>query len=321
MPRSVPIELLSFRRTFALLMVLVAVPSAGLTGLGVVAILNERAAVEKRLAALWQDRLETLSSRLRQALEASSVERVDGTVRVTAPSGLRLSGASFRLSRDVLDAADSDLVAALSPVRSQLAFLPERPSFLSLPGPTGPVLIVALRTPEGVLGAELSPEGLQQLVAQTGQDLRSKGEQVRFELTAVHPAGSGLVGKFIGGVPGARNALEVTPLADRPLPAPLQEFQLRAMPEAGDPVAFASLRNRLVYAGLLGAFYATLVVGVVYTARALYLQARLSRLKTDFVSLVSHELRTPLTSIRMFIETLALGRVKDPAQTQEVLEL
>jgi signal transduction histidine kinase len=44
-------------------------------------------------------------------------------------------------------------------------------------------------------------------------------------------------------------------------------------------------------------------------------------MKTDFVSLVSHELRTPITSIRMFIETLALGRVKDPAQTQQVLQL
>jgi signal transduction histidine kinase len=44
-------------------------------------------------------------------------------------------------------------------------------------------------------------------------------------------------------------------------------------------------------------------------------------MKTDFVSLVSHELRTPVTSIRMFIETLALGRVKDPAQTQQVLQL
>ncbi|MGZ6029710.1 MAG: sensor histidine kinase, partial [Myxococcaceae bacterium] len=272
-------------------------------------------------AAVWQDRLDTLSTRLRQALDASTVERADGAVRVTAPSGLRLSGAGFRLSRDVLESPDTELVAALTPVRSQLAFLPERPSFLSLPGPTGPVLIVALRTSEGVLGAELSPQGLEQLLAQSGQDLRGKGEQVRFDLTPVQPARTGLVGKFIGGVPGAKNALEVTPLAERPLPAPLQEFQLRAMPEAGDPVAFASLRNRLVYAGLLGAFYATLVVGVVYTARALYLQARLSRLKTDFVSLVSHELRTPLTSIRMFIETLALGRVKDPAQTQEVLEL
>ncbi len=78
MPRSAPIELLSFRRTFALLMVLVALPSAGLTGLGVVAILNERAAVEKRLGAVWQDRLDTLGTRLRQVLEASSVDRADG---------------------------------------------------------------------------------------------------------------------------------------------------------------------------------------------------------------------------------------------------
>jgi|KBSMisStandDraft_5_1062788.scaffolds.fasta_scaffold08578_4 signal transduction histidine kinase len=321
MPRSVPIELLSFRRTFALLMVLVAVPSAGLTGLGVVAILNERAAVEKRLASVWQDRLDTLATRFRQALEASSVSRVDGGLQVVAPSGQVLTGPGFRLSRDVLESVDTDLVAALTPLRSQLSFLPERPSFLSLPGPAGPALIVAMRTSDGVLGAELTPATLEQLLAQSGQDLLGKGERVRFELIPIQPVRPGLVGKFIGGVPGARNALEVTPLAERPLPAPLQEFQLRAMPEAGDPVAFASTRNRLVYAGLLGAFYATLVVGVVYTARALYLQARLSRLKTDFVSLVSHELRTPLTSIRMFIETLALGRVKEPEQTQEVLEL
>jgi len=321
MARSVPIELLSFRRTFALLMVLVAVPSAGLTGLGVVAILNERAAVEKRLASVWQDRLDTLSGRFRQALEASTITRDDGTVRVNAPSGLALSGAGFRLSRDVLESPDTDLVAALTPLRSQLAFLPDRPSFLSVPGPTGPLIIVAQRTSDGVVGAELSHEALETLLADAGKDLRGKGEQVRFELVAVAPMRTGLVGKFIGGVPGAKNALEVSPLAERPLPAPLQEFQLRAMPEEGDPVAFASLRNRLVYAGLLGAFYATLVVGVVYTARALYLQARLSRLKTDFVSLVSHELRTPLTSIRMFIEMLALGRVRDPGQTQEVLEL
>lgn len=76
-----------------------------------------------------------------------------------------------------------------------------------------------------------------------------------------------------------------------------------------------------MYGVLLGLFYLTLTFGVVYTGRALYREARLSRMKTDFVSLVSHELRTPLTSIRMFIETLALGRIKDPAQMNEVLQL
>ena len=117
MPRSVPIELLSFRRTFALLMVLVAVPSAGLTGLGVVAILNERAAVEKRLASVWQDRLDTLATRLRQTLDASTLTRLNGGVQVVTPSGLVLTGPGFRLSRDVLESSDTDLIAALTPLR------------------------------------------------------------------------------------------------------------------------------------------------------------------------------------------------------------
>jgi two-component system, OmpR family, phosphate regulon sensor histidine kinase PhoR len=321
MPRSSPIELLSFRRTFALLMVLVAVPSAGLTGLGVVAILNERAAVEKRLGAAWQDRLDVLSTRFRQALDASTVERTADGVRVTAPSGLLLSEDGFRLVHDTVESSNVDLVAALTPLRSQLAFLPQRPSFLSVSGPVAPTLIVAERTPDGVVGASLSHQALEALLADSGHDLGAKGEQVRFELRGTQPGRSGLVGKLMSGVEGAKTALDVTPLAERQLSQPFQEFQLRVVPRAGDPVAAASLRNRLIYAVLLAAFYATLVVGVVYTARALYLHARLSRLKTDFVSLVSHELRTPLTSIRMFIETLALGRVKDPAQTQEVLQL
>jgi two-component system, OmpR family, phosphate regulon sensor histidine kinase PhoR len=125
----------------------------------------------------------------------------------------------------------------------------------------------------------------------------------------------GLVGKLVAGVvPGAS-------LARRPLPAPAQDFQLVAVPLGEDPVERLSFRNRAVYGTLLGVFYVVLALGVVYTGRTLYREARLSRLKTDFVSLVSHELRTPLTSIRMFIETLSLGRVQDPEQTREVLGL
>lgn len=42
-------------------------------------------------------------------------------------------------------------------------------------------------------------------------------------------------------------------------------------------------------------------------------EANLSQLQSDFVSKVSHELRTPLTSIRLFSETLALGRTDSDA--------
>jgi signal transduction histidine kinase len=45
-----------------------------------------------------------------------------------------------------------------------------------------------------------------------------------------------------------------------------------------------------------------------------------ARKKVDFVSNVTHELKTPLTSIRMFVETLKLGRVKNPEQINSCLD-
>src|SRR4029453_5707560 len=71
----------------------------GAPGPGATGILNERAAVEKRLAVVWQDRLDTLSTRLRQALEASTVTRTEEGLRVVAPSGPALTGAGFSLIR------------------------------------------------------------------------------------------------------------------------------------------------------------------------------------------------------------------------------
>lgn len=50
-------------------------------------------------------------------------------------------------------------------------------------------------------------------------------------------------------------------------------------------------------------------------------EASEARKKVDFVSNVTHELKTPLTSIRMFVETLKLGRVKDENQVKACLEV
>lgn len=93
--------------------------------------------------------------------------------------------------------------------------------------------------------------------------------------------------------------------------------------ELGDARSPASvaLTNRVVYIVLLCLLYGAIAVGVVLTSRAVYREARLSRLKSDFVSHVSHELRTPLTSIRMFVETLRLGRFRDEPERRQCLDL
>ncbi|MCA8917466.1 MAG: hypothetical protein KDB32_00095 [Planctomycetes bacterium] len=50
-------------------------------------------------------------------------------------------------------------------------------------------------------------------------------------------------------------------------------------------------------------------------------EASEARKKVDFVSNVTHELKTPLTSIRMFVETLKLGRVKGEEQRNACLDV
>jgi signal transduction histidine kinase len=57
--------------------------------------------------------------------------------------------------------------------------------------------------------------------------------------------------------------------------------------------------------------------GLFYTWRSVNREIELARLKSDFVSNVSHELKTPLALIRLFAETLEMGRVRTAEKAQE----
>jgi len=60
-----------------------------------------------------------------------------------------------------------------------------------------------------------------------------------------------------------------------------------------------------------------LAAGIVLTHRNISREMALARLKSDFVSNVSHELRTPLSLIRLYAETLEMGRLKSPEKYHE----
>ena len=86
-------------------------------------------------------------------------------------------------------------------------------------------------------------------------------------------------------------------------------------------LVYGSVARDYVFGGLILALVTTTVAGTSAALAVLYREAEVARLQTDFVNKVSHELRTPLTSIRMFVETLQLGRLQDPARQAEALEI
>jgi signal transduction histidine kinase len=68
---------------------------------------------------------------------------------------------------------------------------------------------------------------------------------------------------------------------------------------------------------LIGFIDLMLLAGLVLVWTNVRRELKLSRLKSDFVANVSHELKTPLALIRLFAETLELGRVPTEEKKQQ----
>ncbi|HEX9049995.1 MAG TPA: HAMP domain-containing sensor histidine kinase [Anaeromyxobacter sp.] len=86
-------------------------------------------------------------------------------------------------------------------------------------------------------------------------------------------------------------------------------------------LVYGSYARDYVFGGLILALVTTTIAGTAATLAVLSREAKVARLQTDFVNKVSHDLRTPLTSIRMFVETLQLGRLQDPVKQTEALAI
>ena len=69
---------------------------------------------------------------------------------------------------------------------------------------------------------------------------------------------------------------------------------------------------------------AVLIIGVVISVLLAFVVSRrvqLSRRKDDFLRMVSHELRTPIASLRVLVDTLGMGRIRDEKDRLEMLGL
>ena len=69
--------------------------------------------------------------------------------------------------------------------------------------------------------------------------------------------------------------------------------------------------------GVLGLSAVLATIGVLQLRR----ESELARLRSDFIASVSHELRTPLAQVRMFAETLLLGRVRSEEERLRSLQI
>ena len=106
-------------------------------------------------------------------------------------------------------------------------------------------------------------------------------------------------------------------LAAVPLSDALPAWRLALYRPAGPSPRAAIDRQVMLFTGTLGVLLVVIAAGLVATYRTVRQETEMARLKAEFVANVSHDLKTPLSLIRVFGETLEMGRVRDEATRQE----
>ena len=351
-------ELTEFRRAFVWLLCGMLLPSVALVAFGVVAVANERAAVERRLTDDYQGRLlalqRDLSERLDEAAqtvattpqqelplddEPASSNATGLGAKGEATPGTVQSGAGREAIQPAPRGARDQLVIAVRLLNDDatatdptLADAGRRAAALPLGGHlfissdaggerrAYALVRVAKRVGERTVSAQLD---LARIAVEINRLARERFPRDRAAFRLVPPR------ELPGGLAALRRLVaEVAPTADPAstiarlaLQPPLEGFTLAAEISGDDPAAALAFRNRTWYILALGLLYSGIGVGFGLTIREMRRGMKLSRLKTDFVANISHELRTPLTSVRLFAETLKEGRAESPEEVQQCLDI
>ncbi|HUJ27438.1 MAG TPA: ATP-binding protein [Myxococcales bacterium] len=296
-------ELIEFRRAFVWLLCGMLLPSVALVAFGVVAVANERAAVEQRLAEDYDARLRTLQravlARLDQAAEAVAEGRSDPLVAQAGPLQV-------------------GQVPSLADAEKRVLALPAGTHVLTGFEAQGERRAGALvRTSGPVLLLQFDLAALAAAVPGLARE-RFPADHANYRLVPPREPVAALAAlrRFV-----AEAGSNATVVGRTALPPPLDGFALAAELPGDDPAAAVAFRNRTLYIALLVLLYIGIGVGFGLTLREMRRAYKLSRLKTDFVANISHELRTPLTSVRLFAETLREGRAEGPEEVRECVQM
>jgi signal transduction histidine kinase len=295
-------EVIEFRRAFVWLLCGMLLPSVALVAFGVVAVANERAAVERRLSEEYDARLKALASEV--------LSRLDRAADAVAAGGSDLLVAQVRPLEE--------------PPRGELAEAARRASmlppgghvFANVDGRAYAVVRTQQRAPERTVTAQFDLAALNDEVPRLAA-MRFPRERATFRLVPPREPIAGLAAlrRFV-----AEAGQNSTVVGRVPLGPPLEGFALAAELPGDDPAAALAFRNRTLYIALLLLLYIGIGVGFGLTIREMRRAYRLSRLKTDFVANISHELRTPLTSVRLLAETLRDGRAESEDEVRQCVE-
>ncbi|MFC2089020.1 ATP-binding protein, partial [Calditrichota bacterium] len=107
----------------------------------------------------------------------------------------------------------------------------------------------------------------------------------------------------------------------RDLSSLVPAWQILVKPKNLDILNQYITTRRWIYSITLILLIFGMFLGIILVFRDMSREKRLGQLRSDFVSNVTHELKTPLTSIRMFAETMLLGRIKKKKEQQEYLSI
>jgi two-component system phosphate regulon sensor histidine kinase PhoR len=317
-------DVIGFTRIFVLFVTLVLLPALFMSGFGVIAILNVQKADQQRRRERAEVVLRQAEQRFVATLDAGDRALRAGLEAGAPPAAVidaaRTAGAP--IASWAIVSSSGSLIDGVPPLTTSLA-----------DDVTSSSLVAGLQKPAHVVVDDAAFSGVMSMqrladaravvyaidaaVLQTAVRRDVENDEMRVVLRVEQAALAPITNALERVVPEQAHTDGVEELVGRRLDAPFARFTIlvEALPSSRSDIVV------VVYIVLLAVFLSTLITGVVITARLIYQETRLSRLKTDFVSHMSHELRTPLTSIRLFIETLKLGRTSSKEEEQECLEL